>query len=235
MFSCGPYFHAFTAIPRRQPLDLSYGQAQPVGRTPWLELAVHHILNDLESVQLAHRHRYPFCRSHLGLQHREHGGRIAYAARKRTFLSSQKRTLLKSRNIRFVDNCDYVKSQSNLGGHHSPDRMIRQTPALLSTSQCGSLQFAPHPSQEAQTPNAPSKHAHRKNCDQRKHARTVPHATYHHAKEREAPRTHKQRLRFGLAENLPALMVTPSNQRLPVAGFLEVDSDGHPGLDTRPP
>ena len=117
MFSCGPYFHAFTAIPRRQPLDLSYGQAQPVGRTPWLELAVHHILNDLESVQLAHRHRYPFCRSHLGLQHREHGGRIAYAARKRTFLSSQKRTLLKSRNIRAVDNCDYVKSQSNLGGH----------------------------------------------------------------------------------------------------------------------
>ncbi|WP_261985419.1 hypothetical protein, partial [Burkholderia cepacia] len=67
-------------LPRRQPESL--------GRAPRLELAVRHVLNDLESVQLAHRHRDPLRCSHRSLRRRTPGGRTAYAARKRTFQSS---------------------------------------------------------------------------------------------------------------------------------------------------
>jgi hypothetical protein len=65
---------ALTAIPIGQPLDLTPAQSEPLGSAPWFEHAVGDRLNHLEPVQLAHRHCYPFCRSHLGLQHREHGG-----------------------------------------------------------------------------------------------------------------------------------------------------------------
>jgi hypothetical protein len=35
-------------------------------------------LDDLQPVQFAHRHSYPFCHSHRGLQRRKNGGWLAY-------------------------------------------------------------------------------------------------------------------------------------------------------------
>jgi hypothetical protein len=43
-----------------------------------LELAVRHVLNDLDPVELAHRHRYPFGRSHRSLKHRVSSDWLAY-------------------------------------------------------------------------------------------------------------------------------------------------------------
>ena len=57
-------------LPRRQP--------ESFGRAPRLELAVRHVLNDLEPVQLAHRHRDPFRCSHRSLQRWIPSGRSAY-------------------------------------------------------------------------------------------------------------------------------------------------------------
>ncbi|WP_205794032.1 hypothetical protein, partial [Burkholderia sp. Ac-20353] len=54
-------------------------------------------------------HRDPFCCSHRSSQRRTTGGWIAYAAQKRTFELSQKRTLQLSRYIFDVDNWGYVK------------------------------------------------------------------------------------------------------------------------------
>jgi hypothetical protein len=54
--------------PGDQPANLPRRQFQPFCRTPWLELAVRHVLNDLESVQLAHRHRDPLRCSHRSLR-----------------------------------------------------------------------------------------------------------------------------------------------------------------------
>jgi len=68
--------------PGDQPANLPRRQFQPFCRRPWLELAVRHVLNHLESVQLAHRHRDPFRCSHRSLRRRTPGGRSAYAARK---------------------------------------------------------------------------------------------------------------------------------------------------------
>ena len=68
--------------PGDQPPNLPCRQLQPFGRTPWLELAVGYVLNDLEPVQLAHRHRDPLRCSHRSLRRRTPGGRTAYAARK---------------------------------------------------------------------------------------------------------------------------------------------------------
>lgn len=68
--------------PGDQPPNLPCRQLQPFGRTPRLELAVRHVLNDLEPVQLAHRHRDPLRCSHRSLRRRTPGGRTAYAARK---------------------------------------------------------------------------------------------------------------------------------------------------------
>jgi hypothetical protein len=49
---------------RNQAPDLPRRQPEPFCRAPRLELAVGDVLNDLEPVQFAHRHGYPFGRSH---------------------------------------------------------------------------------------------------------------------------------------------------------------------------
>ncbi|UEP46594.1 hypothetical protein [Burkholderia sp. B21-005] len=66
--------------------NLPLRQFQPFRRTPWLEVVVGYVLNDLESVQLVHRHRDPFRCSHRSFRRWIARGRSAYAARKRTFL-----------------------------------------------------------------------------------------------------------------------------------------------------
>jgi hypothetical protein len=48
---------------RNEAPDLPRRQPEPFGRAPRPERAVGNILNDLESVQFAHRHGYPFGRS----------------------------------------------------------------------------------------------------------------------------------------------------------------------------
>ncbi|MET3823591.1 hypothetical protein ACVK00_006528 [Burkholderia sp. PvR073] len=48
--------------------NLPLRQFQPFRRTPWLEVVVGYVLNDLESVQLVHRHRDPFRCSHRSLR-----------------------------------------------------------------------------------------------------------------------------------------------------------------------
>ncbi|CAB5291688.1 hypothetical protein IST455A_04270 [Burkholderia multivorans] len=72
-----------------QSPNLPRRQSESLGRAPRLELAVRHVLNNLESVQFSHRHRDPFCRSHRSSRRRTTGGRIAYAARKRTLQLSR--------------------------------------------------------------------------------------------------------------------------------------------------
>ncbi|WP_257127527.1 hypothetical protein, partial [Burkholderia sp. MSMB1078WGS] len=60
-----------------QSANLPGRQFQPFRRTPWFELAVGYVLNDLESVQLAHRHRDPFRCSHRSLRRWIASGRSA--------------------------------------------------------------------------------------------------------------------------------------------------------------
>ncbi|KAE8758801.1 hypothetical protein FSO04_16355 [Paraburkholderia madseniana] len=89
---------------RNEAPGLSRGQPEPFRRPPRLEPAVGNILNDLEPVEFAHRHRYPFGRSHQCLQRRGTGRWSAYAPRKRT--------LLLGAYSQTVDNLYYVKQQA---------------------------------------------------------------------------------------------------------------------------
>ncbi|NPT66936.1 hypothetical protein GS910_22175 [Paraburkholderia sp. RL16-012-BIC-B] len=97
---------------RNEAPGLSRGQPEPFRRPPRLEPAVGNILNDLEPVEFAHRHRYPFGRSHQCLQRR------VPAAGQHTHRKSGHLNLAKSGHYRLattitdVDNLYYVKQQA---------------------------------------------------------------------------------------------------------------------------
>jgi len=111
-------------LPRRQP--------ESFGRAPRLELAVRHVLNDLEPVQLAHRHRDPFRCSHRSLQRWIPSGRSAYDGSKSGHLNFARSGHYNlAATITKFDHVNYVKfncySPPYLGGSRA---MLRTIPTL---------------------------------------------------------------------------------------------------------